>query len=53
MSDSTKWALEQLEAANHIFEPDEKTWLQQLINLVIWAVEVMLIWKLAYTLFGL
>jgi hypothetical protein len=47
MPDSTKWALEQMEKANHIFEPDQKTWRAQLANLIIWAVECILILKLA------
>ncbi len=53
MSDSTKWALDQMEKANHIFEPDEKSWRQQLFNLLVWAVECMLILKLASSLYGL
>lgn len=47
MPDSTKWALERLEEANHIFEPGDKTWQAQLANLVIWALECALVWSLA------
>lgn len=53
MSDSTKWALEQMEKANRIFEPDEKTWRQQLGNLIVWTIEGILILHLASYLYGL
>ena len=40
---STRWALERLEEANRIFEPHEKTWWAQLVNLLVWAAELTLI----------
>ena len=43
LEQSTRWALEQLERANHIFEPYEKTWWSQLVNLLIWAAELAVI----------
>lgn len=39
MSDSKQWALEVLEEANTIFEPDEKPLGVQLLDLLIWALE--------------
>jgi len=53
MPDSTKWALEQMESANRIFEPGEKTWRQQLTNLIVWAVECILILQIVSSLYGL
>ncbi len=39
MSDSKQWALEVLEEANTIFEPDERPLSVQLLALLIWALE--------------
>jgi hypothetical protein len=47
MSDSTKWALERLEKANAINEPDEKPLGVQLTDLLIWAVECAVAYGLA------
>ncbi len=38
--DPTKRALERMERANNIFEPNEKTWWSQLVNMVIWVIEL-------------
>jgi hypothetical protein len=53
MSDSTKWALERMESANRIYEPNEKTWRRQLTNLIVWAIECILVLHLASSLYGL
>lgn len=50
MSDSKRWALEKLERANAIFEPDQKHWRVQLLDLVIWSAEVAAVWWLAVRL---
>ncbi len=47
MSGSKQWALEKLEQANAIFEPGEKSWRAQLLDLVIWSLELAAAWWLA------
>ena len=48
MSDTTQRALEELQEANTIFEPKEKTRLSQLGNLIIWTIEIAVIVYLAF-----
>jgi len=50
--DSRQWALEKLEQANTIFEPDEVPWRIQLCDLAVWALEMVLVWHLAFRLLG-
>lgn len=44
MTDSKQWALEQLEKANHIFEVDEKSLVTQMIDFLIYVVEIGVCW---------
>ena len=46
--DSRQWALEKLQRANRIFEPDEKPWWAQLGNFLFWALQCALLWELAH-----
>jgi hypothetical protein len=48
MTDSKQWALEQMQEANTIFEPKEKTPRSQLENLIIWIIEIAVIAFLAF-----
>jgi hypothetical protein len=51
MMDSKQWALEKLEQANKIFEPNEVKPKIQLIELVVWTLEITLIACLAFRLY--
>lgn len=46
MTDSKQWALDKLERANAIFEPDQKPWRDQLLDLAVWAAELAAVWWL-------
>ncbi len=52
MTDSERWAGERLERANAIFEPDQKSWRGQLIDVLVWAAELALVWWLVSTFWG-
>ena len=36
---STQWAMEQMEKANTIYEPSEKSWISQTSNVLVWTLE--------------
>lgn len=48
MTDSKQWALEKLEQANQIFEPNEKKSSIQLGDLILWIIEIVLVTWLAF-----
>lgn len=51
MTDSKQWALEKMEQANQIFEPNEVKPKIQLMELVFWTIEICLIACLAFRLY--
>ena len=51
MTDSKQWALEELERANHVFEPNEVKPKIQLVEIIIWAIEISLIAFLAFRIY--
>ena len=52
MSQSTQAALEQMDQANTIYEPDQVAWWKQGLFLLLWALEVTLVTWLAVRLSG-
>ncbi len=52
MSDSKQWALDKMEEANTIFEPNQVSWRGQLQDLIIWIIELALIGYLAFSLYS-
>lgn len=52
LAPSTAQALEQLTRANAIYEPDEKNWQAQLLDVIIWAVEMVVVYWLAWVAVG-
>ncbi len=51
MTDSKQMALEELERANHIFEPNEVKPKIQLVEIIVWAIEISLIAFLAFRIY--
>jgi hypothetical protein len=51
MMDSKEWALKQLEQANQIFEPNQVKPKVQLIELIVWTIEICLIAWIAFQLY--
>ena len=51
MTDSKQWALEKMEQANKIFEPNDKKPTTQLAELILWIIEITLITWLAFRLY--
>jgi hypothetical protein len=47
MSDSKQWALDALQTANTIYEPNERGGFIQAMDFLVWSLECCLIWYLA------